>query len=164
MTECFVYNPETFDPLEILPKSLHKFADDARWFVHKIYENRVFRRRSKESFIPLKAAYLIEVMSERKYTTIRTHLLDSGTILTDGQWIRGRKAIGYRLSDALAHARHRKIDLTNARIIKKIQKLEEETIKKVRLDTHIHLHQYLKQINIDYESAVKDFSDDFNLN
>ena len=164
MTECFVYNPEAFDPLDILPKPLHKFADDARYFVHKIYEHRVFRRRCREDFVPLKSEYLTEVMSERKYTTIRTHLLTNGVVLSDGYWIRGRKAIGYRLGDALNKSKHRKIILSNPRIIKKLAILEENLAKSIKLDTHKHLHKYLKQVGIDYESAVMEIDDDFNSN
>lgn len=160
----YLYNPENFDPLEVLPTSLHKFADDARYFVHKLYVGRVFNKRHKNTFIPLKTAYLRRIMSERKYTLIRTALIQSGTILTDGHWIRGKKAIGYMLGEQFDTTRHKRIEVTNARLSRKIKEFDGPTIKGEKLDTHKHLEKYLHEIKIDYDSAVLNIKNDFNCN
>jgi len=40
-----------------LPFHLHRYADYARFFLHILYAQRVFKE-VKEEFVPLKAAYL----------------------------------------------------------------------------------------------------------
>ena len=157
----YLYNPETFDPLAILPAGLAKFADDARYFVHKLYVNRVFNKRHKDKFIPLKAEYLRKVMSERKYTAIRNALIQSGVILTDHYWIRGKKAIGYMLGPQFNGVRHKKVKITNRRLLKNIGITEGPSICESKLDTHVHLRKYLSEIEIDYDKAVLSIQEDF---
>ena len=51
------YNPQGFDPTEVLPFHLHRYADYARFFLHILYAQRIFKDL-REEFVPLKAAYL----------------------------------------------------------------------------------------------------------
>jgi hypothetical protein len=161
--KMYLYNPETFDPLVILPKSLHRFADDARYFVHKLYVGRIFNKRHKDTFIPLKTSYLRKVMSERKCAVIKQLLIDRGIVVTDGYWIQGKKSTGYMLGSQFKKVKHKRVEITNKRLIKKISSLEGDGIKGNRLDVHLHLHTYLQQIEMDYDSAIKSIEEDFNL-
>jgi len=52
-----VYNPVGFDPIEVLPVHLHRYADHARYFLHVLYTQRVFKDVTEE-YVALKAAYL----------------------------------------------------------------------------------------------------------
>jgi len=47
------YNPIGFDPFEVLPLHLHRYADYARFFLHVLYSQRVFKDLDDE-FVPLK--------------------------------------------------------------------------------------------------------------
>ena len=56
------YNPIGFDPAEVLPLHLHRYADYARYFLHVLYTQRIFKD-IKDEFVPLKAEYLRQVFS-----------------------------------------------------------------------------------------------------
>ena len=78
------YNPVGFDPAEVLPLHLHRYADYARFFLHVLYAQRVFKE-VKDEFVPLKAAYLRRFFpSNDIYKQVRDALLESGTIICDG--------------------------------------------------------------------------------
>jgi hypothetical protein len=79
-----IYNPVGFDPVEVLPLHLHRYADHARFFVHILYAQRVFKDLTDE-FVPLKAAYLRRFFpSNDIYKQVRKALLESDTIVCDG--------------------------------------------------------------------------------
>lgn len=144
----YLYNPETFDPFKALPEHLHKFTDDARYFVHKLYIKKVLHKKYNNSFIYLKASYLRKIISERKYAHIKNALIDSGIIITDNHWIRGKKSIGYMLSEQFDGIKHKKIEIKNKRLIKKLYQLKKININKIESDVHKHLWSYLQQITI----------------
>ncbi len=78
------YNPVGFDPLQVLPFHLHRYANHARFFLHVLYAQRVFKE-IKEEFVPLKAAYMRRFFpSNEVYKQIRDALLESRTIVCDG--------------------------------------------------------------------------------
>jgi hypothetical protein len=78
------YNPIGFEPTEVLPPHLHRYADHARFFLHVLYAQRVFKEVTDE-FVPLKAAYLRRFFpSNTVYKQVRDALLASGTIVCDG--------------------------------------------------------------------------------
>jgi hypothetical protein len=52
-----IYDPIGFNPAEVLPLNLHRYADYARFFLHVLYSQRQFKE-IKDEFVPLKAAYL----------------------------------------------------------------------------------------------------------
>ena len=150
----YLYNPETFDPLASLPPSLHKFADDARYIIHKLYITKVLNKKYNNSFVPLKTEYLRKIISERKCLLIKQSLIDSGDILTDGHWIRGAKAIGYMLSDKFDEIPYKKIEVTNKRLEKKLTLSGVMHKVVTKTDEHKHLVKYLKQLTINYDQAL----------
>src|SRR4051812_14813857 len=114
------YNPVGFDPAEVLPPHLQRYADYARLFVHVLYAQRIFKD-VKDEFVPLKAAYLRRSFpSNAVYQQVREALLTSETVVCDGiyrqadrpTWrnhderSRGGKCLGYRLGDGWAGVRH----------------------------------------------------------
>ena len=153
MKPLYLYNPENFDPQQILPPSLHRFADDARYFIHKICVGQAFGRQNKEGFVQLKTAYLMDVMSFRRFQDIRGTLLESGAVVTDGIWRTGRKAMGYKLADWLVDARECRIEVTSARLAKKLRNRSEFAVKNHR-GVMRHLFGYLCQLQVDYHRAV----------
>ena len=58
------YNPIGFNPAEVLPLHLHRYADYARYFLHVLYTQRIFKD-IKDEFVPLKAEYLRQVLSRQ---------------------------------------------------------------------------------------------------
>lgn len=156
----FVYVPENFSPEAILPDTLTKFADDTRYFIHKIYEQRVLGARSKDDFIPLKAEYLRKIISFRKYSEIKNILVESKTLESDNHWIKGHKATGFRLGERHRNVKHKKIQLTNKRLIENIDTEEAERETKISLETHKFLYGCLKKIEINYEQAISLLDDE----
>lgn len=156
----FAYIPEGFHPEEVLPAKLINFSDDARYFTHKLYEQRIFGKRSKEDFIPLKAAYLRKIISFRHYQQIRTALLRSRVIETDNHYIKGEKATGYRLGPKYRDVRHKKVELTNKRLLKNIQVDKETRESLIELDVHAHLFRQLRRLEINYDGALASLDDE----
>src|SRR5580704_13645479 len=120
------YNPIGFDPAEVLPFHLLRYADYARFFLHVLYSQRVFKE-IKDEFVPLKAAYLRRFFPRNEvYKQIRDALLDSQTIVCDGfyyladspswrnhdqQRLPG-KSFGYKLGPKWQGIRHEELTLT----------------------------------------------------
>lgn len=160
----FVYNPVNFDPCEALPPSLRRYADDARYLLHKIFEHRIFDHRTEDAFIPLKARYLISVMSERRFVNIRDALVEGGVIEIDNHYIQGQKSIGYRLTHKFRSARHHKVKMRNQRLVRRMSLRKAEQLGEITLDVHQHLYRFLLDIEINYESAITDIEEDFVVN
>ncbi len=94
-----------------MPPHLHRYADHARFFLHVLYSQRVFKDMEDE-FVPLKAAYLRQFFPDNQvYKQVRDALLESETIVCDGichqadspnrrshdDRSRGGKCYGYKL-------------------------------------------------------------------
>jgi len=148
-----VYVPSNFDPNDI-PPELVKYIDDIKYFLHLIYQQRVLNRRHKEGFIPLKAEYLRNIISRRYFGKIKSFLLTSGMIETDGQWIRGKKAYGYRLGKKYKGFPCKKTNISSKLLTKKVYKAKIDFENEITLETHVHLFNKLKEIKIDYENAI----------
>jgi len=149
----YFYNPENYDPKDVLPESLQRYADDSRYFIHKIYEQRIFNGQRKTDFVPLKAEYLRKIMSRRKYVEIRKALLSSGVIESDGWYVKGKKAMGYKLGKNY-HGGHKRIKVTNKRLIENIKEDNKKRRNEITLDTHLHLRDKLEQIEIKFNDAL----------
>ena len=156
----FAYVPENFYPERVLPCTLTKFVDDTRYFTHKIYEQRVFGARSKEDFIPLKAQYLRKIISFRKYQQIKNFLLDAEVLETDGRYVKGQKATGFRLGENYRGVKHKKVEITCSRLLGNLEQEEKNRKSKVELDVHTHLYDHLKTVEIDYDAAVLEIGEE----
>ncbi|MHA1949689.1 MAG: hypothetical protein ACW99G_07225 [Candidatus Thorarchaeota archaeon] len=159
----FVYNPVGFDPKRFLPSKLHKYSDDARYIVHKIYEQRIRCKTDKNGFIPLKSEYLRNIVSFRKYKEVRESLIQSGVVETDNHYVIGRKAIGYRLSKEWRSKKYQRVEVTNLRLSKNIKKIQKQMYDDIHCDVHIHLYKFLKEIKVDYQEALLSITDTDNF-
>lgn len=156
----YAYIPRNLQVEEVIPKELAKFSDDAKYFIHKIYEQRVFNRRRPDDFIPLKMEYMRRVMSIRKYSAIKRFLLENGIIESDDHFIRGQKATGYRLGKKYIGQKHKKEIYKSEKLLSKVENYKREIENEIKLDTHIHLWGMLKKISIDYNATLQELPEE----
>lgn len=150
----FFYNPESFDPTRYLPHELHRYADDARYFVHVLYGKRVFDKRAKDDWIPLKKVYLRRVMGSRTCDPVVQALIQAGVVEFKRHYIVGKESYKYRLREDLRHEYHCRYKVQDCRLIRQIEKVRsEEDRAKVRLDVHKHLYRYLRKLRIDVDQV-----------
>ena len=109
----YIYNPQDFDPLVFLPAALSGQGDAARALVHFVEAARADKRLTGEAFVPLKAAYLRNLVGAQHYLAIRTCLADAGVIQLDGRYVPGEKSIGYRIGPLFERSRFRRFLLTD---------------------------------------------------
>jgi hypothetical protein len=153
--QLHVYNPETFDPAAVLPASLQKFQGEARYFVHLIYRQRIKDKRHKYDFVNLKYDYLAKVIDKRILKKLISALVDAGVVESDGHYIKGKKAIGYRLPASFRDAPHRKVAITKHSLIKRIRASYERTEEEIReLPWRAWLRDNLQRVTIDHAGAV----------
>ena len=167
------YNPNGFDPAEVLPFHLHRYANHARFFLHVLYAQRVFKE-IKEEFVPLKAAYMRRFFpSNEVYKQIRDALLESGTIVCDGVYYqadnlnwqnhndrhRGGKCFGYKLGPRWEGVRHKQITLTTKPLLKSIAKINQARQDEIITLPHRHTWHCLQDITIDHAAAVQELDD-----
>jgi hypothetical protein len=164
------YNPIGFDPTEVLPLDLHRYTDYARYFLHVLYSQRVFKE-IKDEFVPLKAAYLRRFFPDNTvYKQVRDALLESKTIICDGicyqadtlAWRnhndrhRGGKCFGYKLGPRWEGVRHERITLTNKPLFKSINKVNKTRQTEIVLLPHKHIWRCLQDITIDHGAAIQE--------
>ena len=151
---CWVYVPETFDPVAVLPEALMRHADSARYFLHRIVWGQVMKKRTKEDFVPLKFDYLREVIPDRVVVTLKEALLSAEVIECDGQYIEGRKSYGYRLGPKYTNSRIIRVAIQDAAVVKRVKANRRAKYKKVRLDVHRWLRSQFKNLHVDLPKAM----------
>jgi hypothetical protein len=101
--EIFIFIPENFDPMAVLPADLAQYADCARYSLHRIIWARVQRNITPEGYVPIKWDYLRKVIPDRVLNRIKTALLSHNVIACDNYYIEGNKSYGlptlFRSSD-----------------------------------------------------------------
>jgi hypothetical protein len=161
------YNPIGFNPTEVLPFHLHRYADYALFFVHVLYAQRVFNDLEDE-FVPLKAVYLRRFFPDNAiYKQIRDALLESETIICDGvchqadspTWRnyddrhRSGKCYGYKLGPRWEGVRHEQVTLTTSALLKSIAKVNQARETEIVTLPHQHIWRCLQDITIDHQAA-----------
>ncbi len=134
-----VYVPETFDPKVHLPGDLLRYADCARYFLHRVVWGRVQRRLTPDEFVPIKFDYLRAVVPDRVIRPLKEALLDGGVVDCDGQYIEGEKSLGYRLAPPHSAARIVRTRLSDGVTADKVRANRQAEFKRVRLDVHKYL-------------------------
>jgi hypothetical protein len=165
-----IYNPIGFDPQEVLPLFLHRYADYVRYFLHVLYTQRVFKD-VKDEFVPLKAAYLRRFFPDNRiYKQIRDALLDSKAIICDGvcypadtpiwrnhnQQHRPGKSFGYKLGPRWQGVRHEQIFLTTKPLLRSVNKIKKLRQSEIVLFPHEHIWRCLQDITIDYQAVLRE--------
>lgn len=149
-----VYVPETFCPKTELPVGLQKHSDSARYLLHRIIWGSMMRKKSSEEFVPLKFDYLRAVIPDRVIKPLRKAMEESGTIETDGFFIEGRKAFGYRLGQVHAKSKIIRLSLTDDVISNKIETCRKSERREIKLDVHKYLRKWYEQIEVDLPLAM----------
>ena len=154
-----VYNPDGFDPDDILPVKLRRHGDFVRYFLGKLHWERVFDRRHRDSMIELKADYMRKLLPNTDcWKSVKKALLDEKVLLSDNHYIEGKngvpgKCIGFRLGPKYATLPQKRVLITDKFLIKKLRKRRESNSPK--LDVHRHLYRFVKSLSIDYEAALE---------
>lgn len=143
--------PACFDPGILLPASLAKRLDDARYFINTILRKLVRQQADATGYVRLRAANLRKVMHFRDYSKVVDALLSAGTVQRTSYQVRNYP-FGYRLDTAYLHEPHKRIRVKDerllARLMKFIQKCKEDGLKEM-LPVHQELWQRQKRLDID---------------
>lgn len=149
---CWLYVPETFDP-KVLPADLKPYADPARYFLHRIIWGQVMKKRTIDNYVPLKFDYLREVIPDRILVSLKNALIAEGVIECDGNYIEGRKSLGYRLGLKYWKARIIRVAVGDKATADKLRAARRAKHKKVRLDVHVWLRSKFKRLEVDLPLA-----------
>lgn len=150
---CWLYVPETFDP-KVLPADLKQHADSARYFLHRIIWGQIMKKRTLDNYVPLKFDYLREVIPDRILAPLKKALIVEGVIECDGNYIEGRKSLGYRLGLSHWKARIIRVAVGDKTTATKLRAVRRAKYKKVRLDVHVWLRSKFKTLNVDLPLAL----------
>jgi hypothetical protein len=147
-----VYCPEGFDPTRYVPD---KLADAARYFVHLVEARRVFdHRRARDTFTPLKMQYLRNTLGANgKAEAVRDALLSAGVVECDGHYVKGSKALGYRLHPDW-RTTFRKHTIEDKTLNKAIRRHAQEYQTEGMVPVHFHLRDWLHRVQIDHQGAT----------
>lgn len=159
--QIFLWCPDNFDPKAFLPAKLHRYADCARYFLHRIHYGQVFGRLGDAGYVRLKAHYLHRFINRRKYNDIRKALIDSGSIeceVAGGKetYSVGDQAKGYRIGPALLDSEWIRYETRYAPLRRAIKKwrLEDPTNRRLTPNYDFVLSN-LNSLEIDRERAEK---------
>ena len=150
-----VYVPESFDPDAVLPPDLRRYADCARYFLHRVIWGKVQRRLTPDLFVPIKFDYLRAVIPDRIIKPLKLALLDGGVVECDGYYVENEKSLGYRLRAPHSEARIVRTALADRQTAEKVRANRQAEFKKVRLDVHKYLRDQYRRLEIDLPLALK---------
>lgn len=140
-----------------IPKNLNlgaeKHRDKYYYILTQIYYGRIFDKRiGKSSFISLNGQFLHKVLGGYYINYLRW-LIDSGIIESDRRYEPNKKSIGYRFTEKYRNEKFRKVEITNKRLIEKIDKLKVQYEQSITNPALIYLIKCLKSIKLDYDGA-----------
>lgn len=152
-----IYLPEQLDLekiAELLPVALAPYAQYAGWFISQIQQVRIFNKMATEDYVPLKAAYLRKFFPTKKlFPLMKNILLGTGLIETDRRFVFGKKCLGYRLGRNYLGQTHRRIELTDESLVRKIRNHRNSNDKQANVPIHRWLKERLNELEIDVEGA-----------
>lgn len=149
----YFYLPPNFNAADVLPAELRRYSACADYLVHLIVRGRVLRHDDGTGWVPLKIAYLREVIPDRVERRIRMALIDSRVIECDGHFIKGEKSMNYRLTSQYRVSAHQ-VECGNARIAAKVARVRGTMFRRdTRLPVHKHLRKWLGELHIDSSAA-----------
>jgi hypothetical protein len=149
-----IYVPANFDPSTDLPAELIRYADCARYFLHRIVWGQMQRRTTHDQFVCLKYDYLKAVIPERAIKPLKEALIASGVIECDGYYQESRKALGYRLGASYRPAPIIRCAVEDVATRRRVQSNRQAEHKRVRLDVHRYLRSQFKKLDIDLPLAL----------
>lgn len=148
--------PESFEAEKyLLTRKLRLRADDARWFVGTIVRKTARGECDRRGFVRLRAEYLMQIMCSASYAAVIGELLFWDVIERD-RFIVGLKPFGYRLSPRFATDGHKRLAITDPRLIARIDLHREKvmSVQKSRAKpVHYELGKRQHWLEIDGEAA-----------
>jgi hypothetical protein len=147
--------PANFDPDTTLPPELRRYADCARYFLHRIVWGKVMRRLKLDNYVPIKFDYLRVVIPDRVIRPLKVALEDAGAVECDGHYIEGAKALGYRLGPRYRSARVVRVAIGDQATADKLRANRKAEFKKIRLDVHKYLRAWYRRLGIDLPLALQ---------
>ncbi len=154
---CF-YVPDKFNPFEILPSTMHRYADCANYVAHLIASGTFYWRADDRGFVPLKATYLRNMIPRDAELPLRIALIEAGAIECDGHYKIGEKAMGYRMGERfpLNPATMRRVTCLDRRLAQRVQNHRDaDPSQSVDVPVHRHLRDWLHRVKIDRREAVR---------
>ncbi len=149
MKPMFAYIPSNLD------LSSEKHRDKYYYVLSSITFRRIFNKSIKENdFVPMSSKILHNIINSR-YKERIDELLDMGIIETDGKYFTGEKSKGYRFTQEYQRKKLKRVNITDSRIIYKVNKFRSIKIKKIVLLQHKYLFHCLQQIKIEYDHAMQ---------
>ncbi len=146
--------PAGFDPADYLPAGLRpamlaRYADQARYLIHKVAYGKMCDGRYRDSPVRLKANLLRLYVKD----AVRKSLIERGAVRSDGHYIVGQKCFGYELGEALSGMRLTWHAVTDRTLKSKL--LDERRKLDLRFEpVHRHLIRHLNGVEIDHAAAV----------
>jgi hypothetical protein len=157
-----------FEAAKCLPKRLLRYEEDARYVLGLIWWHRLMRfdrttRKERDPGVELKAAYLRRIVTcKRRYREVLNALERSGAIRCDHHYVKGRKAMTYRLGDLFGRE-YRAYTFANPRLVRNIMawRTEEEH---VLTPLHQWLRGKLDLLDIRHSDAIAHIAQDEDAN
>jgi hypothetical protein len=166
-----LWNPVGFCPEDYLPADLHRYADFARFLVHRIVYGQIFKSYGLKlnGLVPLKSAYVRRFYPDKNlFPAIREHLWRAGAILWDRHYLKGEESMGYGLSAGLAAQAIREVEATHPVLLRKYREYRadgrevEDAPGAVGLFNGVamseldrHLKGFFQGLEIDYPRALE---------
>lgn len=155
-----IYIPENVD-LSMCGPTVQRYPEDAMYFLHLLYRERIYNKKGKDGFIEIKKAYLRKQINGRNEKKLVDELVGAGIVERDGggsgHFIKGEKSIGYRLADAYRNARHHIRVLTDKALTRRLSKWHSLEMRRrpLTLGVHQRLRSFLDLIEIDAVAAAQ---------
>ncbi len=145
----FGYIPEN------LNLSCEKHKDKYYYFLSTITYRRIFNKSIKENdFVPISSKILHDIINSR-YKERIDELLEMGIIETDGKYFTGEKSKGYRYTLQYRNKKLKKVNITDNKIISKVNEFRLIRGKEITASQHRYLFNCLLQIKIEYNQAMQ---------
>lgn len=133
------------------------YKEDALYFLHLIFRERIFKKRHWDEFVPLKQAYLKQQMHQLQVKPIIDGLTRAGLIECDGTYMTGRKSFGYRLRQDLRCAEHERYPLSDKCLLRRLKRWHDngQDIEPT-VPVHVGLKRCFGLLTIDSSAALDD--------
>ncbi|MDY3556160.1 hypothetical protein R5W24_005323 [Gemmata sp. JC717] len=152
----YVWNPEDFNPLDLLPARLHRQADAARALVHLIEYRRLDKRCGADGWVTLQAKYLRNVVGVEHCEALRDALAERGVISVVRSYTVGRKSFEYRIGPRFERSPFRRFLVTDKFLVRRMSRHLGRTLPDPHDPTEVGLFGWLKRLGIDARAA-RDF-------
>lgn len=156
------YIPSNLDFESLFP-DCRKHKDKYYYFLHKIFEERIFDKRyKKDSFIHLHSHTLRSITGERIFYVIRNNLLTRDVIEMDHSYSINEYSKSYRLTDNFRGVKHKKVKIEDEKILQRINKHKLNSINIIPEGSEYNfLFDNLNKITINHTEAIRYINENY---